>query len=250
MKHKMVMIILGMAVFLLLVMAASGGMLIPASDTGKEHSQAPANSPEIGDNFDLERIDFIHYAKPPGVVKPGKTTTCYKLLRLKWTNLPVTYVINPSTQEDLDPVFVTDAIVTAAETWDDASSRELFGSYSEDVTATYGNLDGKNVIAFGPYQDPNVIAVTSFWFSRSRGQIVEADILFNEYWAWGTADSPGDQMDIQNIATHEFGHVLGLDDLYTDSCKEVTMYGYSSLEEIKKQTLELPDIEGLQKIYG
>jgi hypothetical protein len=250
MKRKIAMSVLVVIVFLLLIMAASGGMIIPLSDAGKENSQAPEHSPVVGDNFDLERIDFIHYAKPTGVEKGGKTPTCYKLLRLKWTTLPITCEINPSTEENLDSSFVTDAIVTAAETWDAATSQELFGGFSENRNAVYGKFDGVNAIAFGSYGDPNVIAITSFWYYRSTGQIVEADILFNEYWKWGEAEAPGDQMDIQNIATHELGHVAGLDDVYTRSCSEVTMYGYSGVEETIKRTLEQPDIDGLQKIYG
>ena len=57
-------------------------------------------------------------------------------------------------------------------------------------------------------------------------------------------------MDLQNIATHELGHSAGLNDIYSSTCSEVTMYGYSSYGETKKRTLEQPDITGLQKIYG
>src|SRR5512139_3621378 len=166
MKQKIIVVALGMAL-LLLVVAAAGGMLVPLSDAGKENSQAPEHSPVIDDDFNLERIDFIHYAKPPGGSKPSPTSTCYKLLRLKWTTLPVSCTINPSTEELLNPKIVEDTIITAAETWDAATSKELFGSFSADASATYGTLDGVNVIAFAPYEDPNVIAITSIWYYRT-----------------------------------------------------------------------------------
>jgi predicted Zn-dependent protease len=57
-------------------------------------------------------------------------------------------------------------------------------------------------------------------------------------------------MDLQNIATHETGHGLGLDDVYQKTCSAVTMYGYSDYGETQKRTLETPDIVGLQMIYG
>ena len=57
-------------------------------------------------------------------------------------------------------------------------------------------------------------------------------------------------MDLQNIATHEIGHGLGLEDLYNVVCDQETMYGYSSKGEIKKRTLEQGDITGLQIMYG
>lgn len=76
--------------------------------------------------------------------------------------------------------------------------------------------------------------------------------MFNTYYSWGDGTIPplGDVMDLQNIATHELGHAVGLDDIYLSSCSAVTMYGYSNMYDTEKRTLELPDITGLQKIYG
>ena len=81
--------------------------------------------------------------------------------------------------------------------------------------------------------------------------------MFDIDWIWGDADPNNDGivdnpnvMDLQNIATHEFGHGIGLDDVYNSECSEVTMYGYSDYGEIKKRTLEQPDVTGLQKLYG
>jgi len=238
-------------VILLLIVGVSGTMILPISDIGKEHSQAPEHSPVIDDDHNLERIDFIHYARPPGLAKPPKTPTCYKLMGLKWLKLPVTITLNPETDEDLSKNFLETAFAAASETWDEKTSKNLFSdSVGIDTTAAYGVLDGKNTIAFGDYPDDNVIAVTSVWFTRKSNQIVEFDMVFNEYWPWGAAESDGNQMDIQNIATHELGHAVGLADVYTASCNEVTMYGYSWYEEVIKRDLAAPDITGLQKIYG
>ena len=56
-------------------------------------------------------------------------------------------------------------------------------------------------------------------------------------------------MDLQNIATHEIGHGIGLGDLY-NTCTQETMYGYSTEGDVSKRTLNSGDISGLQKIYG
>lgn len=56
-------------------------------------------------------------------------------------------------------------------------------------------------------------------------------------------------MDLQNIATHEFGH-NGLGDLRPPKDQALTMYAYSSLEETIKKTLGAGDILGIQKLYG
>lgn len=57
-------------------------------------------------------------------------------------------------------------------------------------------------------------------------------------------------MDLQNIATHEMGHAIGLADIYTSECSEVTMYGSSSMGETKKRTLAAADISGIRALYG
>ena len=57
-------------------------------------------------------------------------------------------------------------------------------------------------------------------------------------------------MDFESIATHELGHAIGLDDLYTAECAEQTMYGYASEGETKKRTLEAGDIKGASELYS
>lgn len=57
-------------------------------------------------------------------------------------------------------------------------------------------------------------------------------------------------MDVRNIATHEVGHTLVLEDLYQDRYVQMTMYGYSTEGEVKKISLEAGDIAGVQALYG
>ncbi|MDP3026842.1 MAG: matrixin family metalloprotease, partial [Nanoarchaeota archaeon] len=67
---------------------------------------------------------------------------------------------------------------------------------------------------------------------------------------WGNASSNTKVIDLQNIATHELGHGVGLADIYSTACSSVTMYGYSYYGDTEKRTLETPDITGLQTLYG
>jgi len=202
------------------------------------------------DKDKIERIDIVHYAKP-GDAGKAKTPTCYKLFGIKWKTLPVSYVINPSNPQNLSEEFVTSAISASAETWDAATPSELFNEgYSVNYSLKYGTQDFKNVISFGDYPNDGVIAVTSYWRNQRTKAIVEFDILFNTDFIWGDATSNPSVMDLQNIATHELGHGVGLADIYSTACSEVTMYGYSSYGEIKERTLEQPDITGLRMLYG
>ena len=237
-------------VVLLVSVAASAFTIIPANDRAKEVSQGPEHSPVINDDWTLTRVDFVHYAQSVAPAKrPVKTDACYKLLGGKWKTTPVNYVINPSNPQYLNVTFVMSAISAAAETWDASTSSELFNNaYSVDFNAKYGIQDYKNTIQFGDYSDGNAIAVTSVWFNRKG--IVEFDILFNTKYAWGDATINPATMDLQNIAAHELGHGAGLNDIYSNSCTAVTMYGYSSYGETSKRTLEQPDITGLKSMYG
>jgi hypothetical protein len=98
----------------------------------------------------------------------------------------------------------------------------------------------------------NAIAVNAFWMqdAGSFWQVVENDVCFNGYnYTWSDSGQAG-RMDVQNIATHEFGHNLVLADLYDYASREFTMYGYASLGETKKRTLAYDDVNGIRFIYG
>jgi len=247
-------LVLSIFVLTLLVSGVAGAsMMIPASDRAKEKARAPEKSSAIGENWELERVDFIHYAKPenPGKSKPPKTESCYKLLGIKWKEAPVDYVINPTNSEGLTDDFVIETVANSFEAWDDQTSLELINdAFGVDYTAQYGVQNYENAVVFGDYPNDGVIGVTSIWYTRRGKKIVEFDILLNTRFDWGDSITNPGLMDLQNIATHEFGHAVGMGDIYSDTCSVVTMYGYSTEGEISKRTLEAPDITGLQQMYG
>ena len=81
------------------------------------------------------------------------------------------------------------------------------------------------------------------------------DTAFNSRYPWrifsGTADcstTTVDAYDLQNIATHEFGHWIGLDDLYDTADKDLTMYGFGAGGELKKRTLGEGDNNGANSV--
>lgn len=266
MKKVNLGILIALFVFILMIGGvAMAAMFIPAVEQAKGNAKAD-NAPVITKANDhwvlapsgLERIVFIHYkkgfAKPPWAGGGKKESKCYDFLGrgVEWEELPVTYVVHPGLETT-----VPGAIFDSAETWDGATSVELFSNiYSVDETANWDSdaPDGRNELLFGDYPEEGVIAVTIVWgyFSGppQLRKIVEFDVLFDTDFTWGDATVDPTVMDLQNIATHEIGHGLGLDDIYDSVCSEVTMYGYSINGETKKRTLEQPDITGLQELYG
>ena len=274
-KTKLIISILVITILVFSVVSAS--MLIPRSDKAKPNEEAPITPPG------LDKVVFIHYKKGYGGFcnfngecerdlgenpscadcKKDKeepedpdTSSCYAFLArgVKWKELPVDYVINPINPDGLSEEFVTNTISISAETWDDATSIELFDdAYTIDINAQYGIQNFENVIAFGDYPQDGVIAVAIVWGyfggRPSSRKIVEFDILFDTDFTWGDASEDLSLMDLQNIATHELGHGVGLGDLYNTECAEETMYGYSNYGETKKRSLELGDITGINQFY-
>lgn len=213
---------------------------------------------------DVEQKIFVHYAKPAKPSPPTKDSGSYKVFA-KWllSDLPVKYKINP-TGSGMPSAEVETIVTLSAEEWDDGDysnwggvSRELFsyiGSSAKtyaDLAWTSGDLDGENTIVFGDYTEANVIAVTLIWYTRVTKRILEFDMVFDTSWKWGDAEVEDTAvMDLQNIATHELGHAVGLGDLYRPNTTLETMYGYADYDEIIKRDLYNGDIAGITSLYG
>lgn len=136
-------------------------------------------------------------------------------------------------------------------TWDAATSASIWGGISPGSGATAGVQDFVNQHDWVDLGATSTIAVTTTWYYLSTGVAVESDAQYNTNFAWSTDGSSG-AMDVQNIATHELGHTLGLDHPKGKpaaiSC--LTMYAYGSLGETIKQSLGDGDILGIRAIYG
>jgi hypothetical protein len=107
--------------------------------------------------------------------------------------------------------------------------------------------------------DDGLLAVTTTTFDRC-GQLLDADIEFNGgLYDFTAVDGPpcstGSHtgcvdFDIQNTATHEMGHLLGLDHPTSGvDVTEATMYASAGSGETKKRTLAQDDLDGLCAIY-
>jgi len=233
--------------FILLIGIASfvsASMLIPANENAEDKILKEGAIEPNG----LIRVDFIHYANGKSAAV-GQASACYKLLGVKWADLPVSYTINPA-NSGLNDDEVISAISTSAETWDSATSKELFSNFVGINNPRGFGQDYVNTIMFGNIADNRIIAQTSIWYIPRGKRLVEFDVVFNNYYEWGDASINPTLMDLQNIATHELGHGAGLDDLYNSVCSLQTMYGYSNDGETIKRDLASGDIAGIKKLYG
>jgi hypothetical protein len=133
-----------------------------------------------------------------------------------------------------------------------------------------------------PCYDPAALAITSVFAQVKDGRIIDADVEVNGVnFRW--ADVAADQMagmarpntqDLQNVLTHEFGHLIGLDHTcyvrgsdrprprdhtgqFIPDCgpsapqkvRDTTMYASAIPGDIDKRSLEADDIKAACDIY-
>jgi len=221
------------------------------------------NVPSAGD---LDEHVIVHPVPTDGGRGCSISTsdpTNYALTGWKLPSGGITYRVNPSrVKVPSGYSLTTDQIIQAIQdsfaVWNEANSALVF-NYGGTTSAQAGRLDGINAISWRRLQ-AGALAVTYVWVSRATGRVVEADTVFNNLYAWYdfsipdgyTADNycPDRPVayDIRNIATHEFGHWVGLADLYSNADKDATMYGYGDVQELKKRTLATGDRNGAQSL--
>jgi hypothetical protein len=211
---------------------------------------------------DIVLKTFVH--DPQGHGKPVPVSNCtittndhvsdYGTTGWHMPAAGMSYQINyASSPKNLNQSKVESAIADAFVTWTAADSKQIFTD-GGSTTAKTARLDGTNAILWKGINS-TALAITYAWYYTSTGELAEADTVFNKNYSWDWTNISADDCggtsgayDVQNIATHEFGHWIGLDDLYSTADKDLTMYGYGETKELKKDSLGLGDISGVNAI--
>lgn len=164
------------------------------------------------------------------------------------------FAIDPSNSQSLSEQFVLDALEKAMGAWNAVLNFNLFGNKLSAASVDGPDLvspDGKNEILFALLSGNSVIATTFIWIDFNGNTIIEADIVFNENFDWGNSSVNFGVVDLQNIATHEFGHYIGLGhSANSAACNDVTMFPFSNFNEIKKRSLEDEDKDCACNLYS
>jgi hypothetical protein len=262
------------AVCLLLSLVLTGIMAMGASPDGK-----PEKEP-------IDKIEFVHYpkenngnanGKPGGTaaIGSGVLSETYSYSEIRWADpRAITYYVNPNCP-GVDSAVTIAAVNAAMVTWDNACG-PLGYVYNGTTTSRAGTSDNKNVISWANITKyKNAIAVTSIWYTRTTKQIIEVDTQMNTgkgfTWSYTAPNVTHDlsdgatsilarytdptnpnlpaKYDIRDIMTHEAGHWIMLNDLYNSRDSELTMYGYGSTGELKKDTLGYGDELGVEYVY-
>lgn len=181
----------------------------------------------------------------------------YELKKANWNwfegTRKVVYIwINPNCEPDPSaqpPTTQRQAIQNAMSTWCDVETNFVFeyatSSNVEDYTENGQNdffwYDGQHP------EDPSILAETWPW-NPYPPDITEIDCAFFDNHVWSTSSTPGEgQYDVESIALHELGHVLGLWDVAPPS--SAVMCKVIDAQELKRN-LTTDDMNGMKAIYG
>lgn len=142
---------------------------------------------------------------------------------LFWPSPGISFHSNPSNRSGLSDAQVSAQLSSAFTAWS-VSGTNASAAYNQSAGApANSNFDGVNAVYFasasGRNMEYGVIALTEVTYYLNSGQIVEADISFNDNLYLFT-DQEGDTgksiggriaIYLRDVATHEAGHSFGLD---------------------------------------
>lgn len=190
---------------------------------------------------------------------------------LYWECSNIDYGVCPRERDDLSFDDILDAIENSFQSWegvecedeplgfeflryDDPKECDEHYRLKEDPSHDFS--PDENLIVFVEDwddfgYDPSAFALTSVWHNKVTGVIVGADMELNEtigrFGICGINPKKCRNVaDIQNVVTHEIGHILGLG--HTDE-EDAAMFAESKLGDTEKRTPKKDDIEGICNIY-
>lgn len=200
----------------------------------------------------------------PDYTEDGGRVDAYRLLGYRWNtkNPELKWVLKNDAilaAEGLSTTDIKNAMEAAANSWDEASSQNLFADSNMvtlDPTVAPDKFNKINTISWQPFQTKcNVIAYARTYYYGNRrvdgyGTAIESDLVFNADKKWRVDSSNSKDIDVQSVALHEMGHTLGLADIYG-----IEQYRYDTDQVMhyyshEKRKLGNGDKTAIWKLYG
>jgi hypothetical protein len=169
----------------------------------------------------------------------------YTIKATKWNTSQVPFYVN-TTNLDVDEAAALAAVQFGAYAWTNQTNAAFSFVYAGSTNGSSATQNGKNEIFFRDASNGSAIATTYTWSSGSR--TIDTDIVF---WDGGFTFVTGDSgcsggMFIEDIATHEFGHALGLGH---STVGDATMYPSVGYCSINMRFLAEDDKQGAEYLY-
>jgi hypothetical protein len=188
------------------------------------------------------RTPFIAAA----LVTGAAVASAYVLNGPKWGVKQVPYYINPA-NADLSEAAALAGIQAGAMAWSAQSNADIAFYYMGKTTGSSLQKNGKNEMFFRNTSNGSVAAETYWWYDSSN-RLVEADIVFYDggfkFYTGSSGCASG--LYLEDIATHEFGHAVGLGH---SGVSAATMYPSIKYCSTAIRSLDADDLAGVEKLY-
>jgi hypothetical protein len=131
---------------------------------------------------------------------------------VKWRQQPIRYFVTERPTREVTVNGLLDAVNRAFATWQAVPTANVRAEFQGLTTVPPGFQDGRSTLGFLDRPDlERVLGATSFLLDAQTGELVEADVFFNTRFTWSTAaQGETGRIDLESIALHEVGHLLGL----------------------------------------
>jgi len=140
------------------------------------------------------------------------------------------------------------AVEEAVAHWDSFVTTRDF--IRDDANPSPNPCGGVNTVQWATIDGPGgVLATASVCRNVASKEIVGFVVTMDSLESWAT-DGSSNKFDVENVASHEFGHVAGLghDNPPKSGC--LTMYKFAGLGETQKRTLGWGDKLGMDVLYN
>lgn len=174
------------------------------------------------------------------------STEAYKSFG-KWAESPIWMYSNPASP-DAGATAIETALKAAMTPWNSAGTamRLAYAGRTGDTTRSY---NGRSVTMFRNTDGGSTIASTYAW--SSNGALIEADVVFwdgsRRFFTGSAICSGSNGAYVEDIATHEFGHVIGLSH---STSVGATMYPSYKACSKTFRTLASDDLAGIRWLYN
>ena len=167
----------------------------------------------------------------------------------KWSGAQATFYVNPAAA-DVSATAAATAVQYALNVWSTQSGTTFRYQYGGTVSDTATAHDNRNVMIFRNASNGSAIGTTYSWWDSSKN-LLDSDIVMwssNFTFFTGTSGCGGvaNAAYLEDVATHELGHALGLNH---SSSSDATMYPSYSYCSQALRTLASDDVAGAKALY-